>query len=52
MVLAIVSMSCITAMEITALVLGVNGAALAAVVAAVAGLGGYTIGQAKKETEK
>ena len=47
MVLAIVAMACITTLEMTALVLGIDGTALAGAVAAVAALGGYAVGQSK-----
>jgi len=45
LVKTIVSISCITAIEITALCLGYDGAILAGVIAAIAGIGGYTIGK-------
>ena len=40
---AIVAMGCITALEIAALVMGINGSVLALVVAALAGIAGYEI---------
>ena len=45
MVKSIVAMACLTTLEMTALIMGVDGAVFAVVVAAVAGLGGYTIGK-------
>ena len=44
---SITAILCLTAIEITALLKGINGVLLAAVIAAVAGLGGYVV--AKKE---
>lgn len=39
----IVAMACITALEVVALLQGVNGAVFGFVIAALAGLGGYEI---------
>ena len=45
---ACVAMVCVTALEIYALSRGIDGTALAAAVAVIAGLGGYVVG---KKTE-
>ncbi|GAI66274.1 unnamed protein product [marine sediment metagenome] len=42
-IVTVIAILCITALEIVALGLGINGTALAAVVAIIAGLGGYEI---------
>ena len=39
----IVAMLCITALEVVALLKGINGAVFGVVIAALAGLGGYQI---------
>lgn len=39
---------CITILEGIALFLGINGAIFGVAIAAIAGLGGYTIGQIKR----
>lgn len=43
----IVAIICITTLEATAMGYGVNGVSLAAAIAAIAGLGGFAIGQAR-----
>jgi len=42
---SVVAISCLTALEMTALIMGIDGTALSVVVAAIAGLGGYAIGK-------
>lgn len=44
----IVAIICLTAIEITALIMGINGALLGLALAAISGLGGFAIGKAKK----
>ncbi|GAI39223.1 unnamed protein product, partial [marine sediment metagenome] len=39
---------CITALEITAIALGINGVLLSVSIAAIAGLGGYEIAMKRK----
>ena len=46
---ACVAMGCVTIIEVYAISQGIDGTALAAVVAALTGLGGYAIGKKKKE---
>lgn len=48
---AIVAILCITALEVTAILCGVNGAVFGIAIAAISGLGGYEIHKqrAKKE---
>ena len=38
-------MGCLTTLEMTALIMGIDGAYFAPVVAAIAAIGGYTIGK-------
>jgi len=45
-----VAIVAILVLEVTALIMGVNGTALSLAVAAIAGLGGYTIG--KRQSSK
>ena len=45
----IVAMLCVTILVACALFLGINGAALAAGVAVIAGLGGYVTGKTTKK---
>jgi len=52
MVKAIVAISCLTVLEMTALIMGVDGAVFSVVIAAIAGLGGYTIGKVKGNNAK
>ncbi|GAI69229.1 unnamed protein product [marine sediment metagenome] len=42
---ALAAMLCVTALEIVALLSGVNGAILSLTVGALAGLGGYALGK-------
>jgi len=42
-VIALVAMICITALELVALICNIDGAFFGVVVAAIAGLGGYTL---------
>lgn len=46
---AIAAMVCITGLEISAIVTGLDGSILSLVIAALAGLGGYAIGQRKSD---
>ena len=44
----IVAIACITALLITALIKGMDGALLATGIGVIAGLGGYIVGKVKK----
>jgi len=48
LVKSLVAISCLTCLEMTALIMGVDGALFGVVIAAIAGLGGYTVGSNKK----
>jgi len=47
-IVAILSILCITALEVVALCNGINGALMAGSIAIIAGLGGYTAGKKLK----
>ena len=51
LVKSVVAMSCLTALEITALALGIDGAYFVPICMAIAGLGGYTIGKSGETKE-
>lgn len=46
--LSAISILCITAIEVVALVAGIDGALFGIVIAAIAGLGGFTVGSYAK----
>lgn len=46
---AIFAMGCIAAIEITMLIMGINGQIATLVVGAIAGLGGFAIGKMAKD---
>jgi len=48
LVITVTAMVCITVLELVALWRGLDGSLLSTVVAALAGLGGYTLAQATK----
>lgn len=48
-IVTLTAILCITLLEAIALVKGVDGTILAAVIAAIAGLGGFSLGQIKKQ---
>jgi len=48
----IIAMICITALEVVAMVFGIDGAAFGVAIAAVAGLGGYEVHAARVEKQK
>ena len=48
LVKGLVAMGCLTTLEMTALIMGIDGALFGVVIAAIAGIGGYAVGKAKK----
>lgn len=44
---AVIAMFCITALEVTAILCGIDGAVFGIAIAAIAGLGGYEVHAAK-----
>lgn len=48
----IVAMLCITALQLTALIMQVNGALFGLAITVIAGLGGFSIGVAKGKKNK
>jgi len=52
LVKGLVAMGCLTTLEMTALILGVDGAYFAPVVAAIAAIGGYTIAKSTDGEKK
>ena len=49
---AVLAISCLTALEITALAMGVDGVLFSFVCIAIAGLGGYAIGKKNSKEEE
>lgn len=49
---AVIAMICVTALEVVAMLCGVDGAAFGVAIAAVAGLGGYEVHAARTEQQK
>jgi len=45
LVKSVVAIACLTTLEMTALIMGVDGIVFSVVVGAIAGLGGYAVGK-------